>query len=172
MLSGVMPDYFYGSSTAYAANNFNIHATHQNIRSDIQEAQIEPIYRFAINKMLELDKRFAKWKNRVDDFDIEFQSLYEATSIEKAQLDAIKIQNITTMAGYPELMPIFKREKLMEESDIYPDPVGGLGPKDQGVNEPKDDGAEGDTGGEGEGNDTGSEKVPGSGLAKGLIREE
>lgn len=164
MLSGIMPDYFYGSSTAYAANNFNIHATHQDIRSDMQEAQIAPIYRFAINKLLELDKRFKKWRDRVDDFDIEFQSLYEATSLEQAEVNEKKINNIITMAGYPELVPIFKREKLMEESDEFPDPVGGLGKKDPGVNEPKDDGAEGDVGGD----DTGSDKVPGNNLSKGL----
>jgi hypothetical protein len=116
MLSGIMPDYFYGSSTAYAANNFNIHATHQNIRSQIQEAQIEPIYRFAINKLLSMDKRFVKYKDKENDFDIDFESLYEPTSLEKADMDSKKIDNMIKMADYPELQDAFKKEKLLEES--------------------------------------------------------
>ena len=157
MLSGVMPDYFYGSSTAYSANNFNIHATHQNIRSDIQEAQIEPIYRFAINKLLTMDKRFKEYAEKVDDFDIEFQSLFEPTQLEKEQVSELKIRNITTMAGYPELTDIFKREGLMEDSDEFPDPVGGKGKKDKGVNTAKDAGDEGQPNND---NSTGSESVP------------
>ena len=120
MLSGVMPDYFYGSDTAYAANSFNIHATHQNIRSQIQEGQIEPIYRFVINKMLEMDARFAKWKDQRDDFDIEFESLYEPTEVERVDVDTKKINNIVTMAGYPELAQIFKDEGLLNEEYEVP----------------------------------------------------
>lgn len=151
MLSGVMPDYFYGSSTAYAANNFNIHATHQSIRSDMQEAQIEPIYRFAINKLLTMDKRFKKWRNREDDFDIEFPSLYEPTALEKEQVKEIKIRNISTMAMYPELIDIFKREDLLEDSDVLPEPV-------ERKTLPGKGGEPDDT--TGEGDDTGSENVP------------
>jgi hypothetical protein len=121
MLSGVMPDYFYGSSTAYAANNFNIHATHQSIRSDIQESQIEPIYRFAINKLLTMDKRFAKWKDKEDDFDVDFESLYEPTQMEQEEVRGKRIDNLIKMFDYPELEEIFKKEGLMEESEEFPD---------------------------------------------------
>jgi hypothetical protein len=168
MLSGVMPDYFYGSTTAYAANNFNIHATHQSIRSDIQEGQIEPIYRFAINKLLTMDKRFEKWKDREDDFDIEFQSLYEPTSLEKEDERSKKIDNLIKMFDYPELQDIFKKEGLMEDSEVFPDPTGTTGEEDKNVDTPLDDG---DKGNEGEGNGTGAGRVPGSGgLSEGLSK--
>lgn len=120
MLSGIMPDYFYGSDTAYSANSFNIHATHQNIRSEIQEAQIEPIYRFVINKLLSEDKRFKKWAEYEDDFDVEFESLYEPTDAEKADIETKRIGNIVTMAGYPELAPIFKEEGLLRDDYELP----------------------------------------------------
>lgn len=120
MLSGVMPDYFYGSSTAYAANNFNIHATHQNIRSQIQEAQIEPIYRFAINKLIGMDERFKKYRDKENDFDIDFESLYEPTSLEKADMDSKRIDNLIKMADYPELEEVFKHESLLEDSIKFP----------------------------------------------------
>jgi len=130
MLSGVMPDYFYGSDTAYSANSFNIHATHQNIRSQIQEAQMAPIYRFCINKYLELDSRFSKWKNRIDDFDITFESLYEPTTVEKAEIDSKNIDNIIKMAGYPELTDLFKSEGLLKDEYEIPEvdtpPIGPL----------------------------------------------
>lgn len=121
MLSGIMPDYLYGSNTAYAANTFNIHATHQNIRSQIQEAQIEPIYRFAINSYLKHDKRFKAWEGEVDEFDIDFESLYEATADEQETINAKKIDNIIKMGGYPELAPIFKQEGLLDDQHTLPE---------------------------------------------------
>lgn len=123
MLSGIMPDYFYGSDTAYSANSFNIHATHQNIRSEIQEGQIEPIYCFCINQLLRHDKRFSKWSKNEDDFDIEFESLYEPTDSEKADNEKKRIDNIITMAGYPELAQIFKDEGLLGDDYDLPVPV-------------------------------------------------
>lgn len=126
MLSGMMPDYLYGSDTAYAANNFNIHATHQNIRSQFQEQQIEPLYRFAINKYIELDKDFKQYRDQIDEFEIEFESMYEPTASEKAEIDAKRISNIVTMAGYPELQEIFKEESLLNEEmelPALPEPV-------------------------------------------------
>lgn len=126
MLSGMMPDYLYGSDTAYAANNFNIHATHQNIRSQFQEQQIEPLYRFIINKYLELDKDLKAYKGHIDEFEVEFESMYEPTASEKAEIDAKRISNIVTMAGYPELQQIFKDESLLNEEvemPALPEPV-------------------------------------------------
>lgn len=121
MLSGVMPDYFYGSDTAYSANSFNIHATHQTIRSDIQEGQIEPIFRFCINALLRNDVRFKKWEKLADDFDIEFKSLYEPTETERVDIDSKKIDNIIKMAGYPELEQTFKDGGLFPEAQKLPD---------------------------------------------------
>lgn len=123
MLSGIMPDYFYGSDTAYSANSFNIHATHQNIRSDLQEGQIEPAMRFAINQYLKHDKRFQKWAHLADDFDLVFPSLYEPTDMEKADIEKKRIENIIAMAAYPELEPIFKDADLLGEDYTLPKPV-------------------------------------------------
>jgi len=114
MLAGIMPDYFFGSDTAYSANSFNIQVTHQNIRSDIQEPQIEPAYRYIINTLLRSDSRFAKWKNLEDDFEIKFPSLYEPTEVEKADIDTKRIDNLIKMADYPELQDIFKKEGLLD----------------------------------------------------------
>lgn len=122
MLSGIMADYFYGSDTAYSANSFNIHATHQNIRSEIQEGQIEPAVRFAINSLLRFDKRFAKWAGQEDEFDLKFPSLYEPTDMEKADTEAKRIDNIVKMAGYPELQQVFKDEKLLGKDYELPQP--------------------------------------------------
>lgn len=124
MLSGIMPDYLYGSDTAYAANTFNIHATHQNIRSDIQESQIEPIVRFAVNQYLKSDRRFSQWADQIDEFDITFPSLYEMTESEKVDTDAKKIKNILDMAQYPELAEIFKKEGLLKNEYVLPELVG------------------------------------------------
>jgi len=120
MLSGVNADYFYGSDTAYNANSFNIHSTHQTIRSEIQEGQIEPIYRFIINKYIREDERFAKFKNLEDDFDLKFLSLYEPTDQEAADIAAKKIDNITKMAAYPELQKIFRDEDLLGKDYVLP----------------------------------------------------
>jgi len=114
MLAGIMPDYFFGSDTAYSANSFNIQVTHQNIRSDIQEPQIEPAYRYIINTLLRSDSRFAKWKNLEDDFEIKFPSLYEPTEVERADIDTKRIDNLIKMADYPELQDIFKKEGLLD----------------------------------------------------------
>lgn len=121
VLSGVAADYMWGSDTAYNANSFNIHMTHQNIRSDIQEGQIEPIYRFVINKMIREDKRFADYRKYEDEFDIEFESLYEPTDAEKADIEEKRINNIIAMAGYPELQQVFKDEGLLGKDYVIPE---------------------------------------------------
>lgn len=121
MLTGISADFFYGSDTAYSANSFNIHATHQSIRAEFQEAQIEPAMRFVINQYLKFDKRFAKWKDLADDFELEFASLYEPTDAEKADIDAKRIKNIIDMAAYPELEPLFKDAKLLDTDATLPE---------------------------------------------------
>ena len=127
MITGVMPDYIYGSDTAYAANSFNLNVTHQNIRSQIQEAQIEPAIRFMVNSILANDSDFKRYANERDNYDVEFDSLYEMTDAEKATLDAQKIDNITSMASYPELRKYFVTEGLWREDQeiteiLEPDP--------------------------------------------------
>lgn len=120
MLTGVMSDFFYGSDTAYAANSFNIHATHQNIRSEIQEAQIEPMYRFMINTLLNFDNSFKEWEKEDDNFEIKFKSLYEPTDKERVEVDKMEIDNVITMSAYPDLEKIFKEKGLLAKEFSLP----------------------------------------------------
>lgn len=113
MLTGMMPDYLYGSSTAYAANNFNMQATFQNIFSSIQNPQIKPIYHYAINTLLEKDARFKKWENEIGNYELIFPPLYEPTEQEKADVAATKIDNLIKMRDYSELEETFKKEGLL-----------------------------------------------------------
>lgn len=119
MLSGAMPDYFYGSSTAYSANHFNLHVTHQNIHSQIQIDKIDPIYRFAINSILEKDVRFKKYADQVENYEIKHDSLYEPTEQERQDTDSKKIDNIIKMRDYPELEEIFKKEGLLRDEFTF-----------------------------------------------------
>jgi len=119
MLSGVMPDYFYGSTTAYSANAFNMQATFQNVHSQIQIDQLEPIDRFVINFLLEHDDEFKQYSSEVGNFDFEHESLYEPTESEKIDADTKKIDNLIKMHDYPELEQVFKREGLLREDHNF-----------------------------------------------------
>lgn len=130
MLTGIMPEFFYGSENAsYSANNFNMRTSHQNVRSDIQEAQIEPVMRFIVNTLLLRDSRFSAYKSEEDNFDIEFESLYEPTETEKTELEGKKIDNILKMRDairdYPELEQIFKDEELLSNEITFKGAEGG-----------------------------------------------
>lgn len=119
ILTGVAPDYLYGSDTAYSANSFNIQLSHQNIRSEIQESGIEPALRYIVNTCLLYDERLSDFRNMVNDFEIKFDTLYEPTGQEKVNEDKGKIDNIISMSGYPELIDIFKKEGLFpKDSDL------------------------------------------------------
>lgn len=119
MLSGVMPDYFYGSDTAYNANAFNLNVTHQNIKSQIQEEQIEPVYRFCVNALLNHDDRFKQYRKEMDNFDVKFKSLYEPTQAEKASTTSLEIENLIKMSDYPELEDVFKKEGLLRDEHSF-----------------------------------------------------
>lgn len=121
ILTGVAPDYLYGSETAYSANTFNIQLSHQNIRSEIQETGIEPALRYIVNTCLLYDKRLEKWRDKVDDFEIKFDTLYEPTGIEKVTEDKGKIDNLIAMSAYPELQEIFKKEGLFPKDSTLPE---------------------------------------------------
>lgn len=119
ILTGVAPDYLYGSETAYSANTFNIQLSHQNIKSEIQERGIAPALRFIINTCLRKDVRLSKYRGLENDFEIIFESLYEPTGKEKVEEDKGKIDNIIAMAGYPQLEEIFKKEKLFPKDSTF-----------------------------------------------------
>lgn len=120
ILTGVAPDYLYGSDTAYSANSFNIQLSHQNIRSEIQENGIEPALRYIVNTCLLHDSRLEAYRNLVDDFEIKFDTLYEPTGQEKVNEDKGKIDNIIAMSAYPELIEIFKKEGLFPKDSEIP----------------------------------------------------
>lgn len=120
ILTGVAPDYLYGSDTAYSANSFNIQLSHQNIRSELQETGVEPALRYIVNTCLLNDVRLEKFRNLENDFEIIFESLYEPTGQEKVNEDKGKIDNIIAMSGYPELEEIFKKEGLFPKDSNLP----------------------------------------------------
>lgn len=120
ILTGVAPDYLYGSDTAYSANNFNIQMSHQNIRSEIQESGIEPTLRYIVNTCLLWDERLSEFKNFENEFEIKFESLYEPTGTEKVTEDKGKIDNLISMAGNPELEEIYKKENLFPKDSNLP----------------------------------------------------
>ncbi len=120
-LTGLMPDFLYGSQTAYQANNFNLNVSFQNVRSMFQEQQIAPIINYIVNTQLEGDKNFQQWADQTDNFDIEFEPLYEPTAQEKTDLETAKIDNIIKMADYPELKQVFVAEKLWREDMQMPE---------------------------------------------------
>ena len=115
MLSGLHGDFYYGSSNAYQANSFNLNISHQNINSEIQLPKIAPLYRFAINFLLQHDTRFKEYEKYVDDFEIKFKSLYEMTEQEKTELHSRQIDNLIKMRDYPELEDEFKKEGLLRD---------------------------------------------------------
>ena len=121
ILTGVAPDYLYGSDTAYSANSFNIQLSHQNIRSEIQETGIEPALRYIVNTCLLYDARFEKYRDLYNEFDIKFETLYEPTGQEKVNEDKGKIDNIISMSGYPELLELFKKEGLFPKDSDLPE---------------------------------------------------
>lgn len=120
MITGVAPDYLYGSDTAYSANNFNIQLSHQNIESTTLASGVSPALRYIVNTCLNHDVRLEKYRSKTNDFKVVFENLYTPTGQEKVNEDKGKIENIISMAGYPELQEIFKKEKLFPEDSNFP----------------------------------------------------
>lgn len=129
-LSDMMPDYLWGSQTAYAANNFNLKLTQENVRADYQIDQAEPIYRFCVNSILMRDERFKQYEGEKDNFDVEFPSLYEPTELEKEEINAKKIDNIQRMSDTPELEEIFKKEGMLRDEFTFQN-LGNKDPNDE-----------------------------------------
>lgn len=120
LLSGISPDYFFGSSsTPYNGASFNIATSQENIHAELQRGQLLPAYRFIVNTFLKFDSRFEKWRDEEDDFEINFRSIYEESESEKADVAAKKIANIIQMRDYPELEETFKAEKLLPEKITF-----------------------------------------------------
>lgn len=148
ILGGIAPDYHFGSDAAYQANSFNIHVTGENILADIQKPQLKPAYQFINNTLLNFDERFSAYKQYTNKVKVKFESIYEETEKEKAELTTIKTDNLIKQRDYPELEEAFKAEKLLPEKITFanipaPDPEGKPG-KGTGDGTPEGDVADTD----------------------------
>ena len=120
-ITGVSPEYFFGGGNAtYSQAAFQIHSTNENISSRYQNGIIEPIFRYIINTLIRNDKAVSAFGVEADDFEIEFENLYDETEQEKAELAAKKTETLIRQAQYPELEAEFKREGLLAEETQLP----------------------------------------------------
>lgn len=120
-VTGIAPEYFFGGGTAaYSQAAFQIHATNENISSRYQQGEIEPLLRFMVNVMILNDKELQGFNVAEDEFEIEFDSIYEETEMEKVELQAKKTEILIRQCGYPELEEAFKKEKLLREDISLP----------------------------------------------------
>ena len=134
-VTGVAPEYFFGGGdSTYSQAAFQIHATNENVHSRYQEDLIEPLYRFQVNTLIKYDAEFKDLGVKEDDFDIEFESIYEETEAEHTELVAKKTEIIIRQAMYPELQPVFKQEGLLSDDVELPEiaPEEGDGSDDIG----------------------------------------
>lgn len=120
-VTGIAPEYFFGGgNAAYSQAAFQIHATNENIHSRYQVDEIEPLLRFIVNTMIQYDNEVSGMGVEEDDFKIEFESLYEQTEQEKADLNSKKTETLIRQASYPELSEAFKKEGLLSEDVKLP----------------------------------------------------
>lgn len=125
-ITGMAPEYFFGGGNSnYSQAAFQIASTNENIRARYQIRMIEPLYRFAINTFIRYDAEISKMGVEEDDFDFEFDSIYEATEIEKTELIAKKTDILIRQREYSELEEAFKQLDLLDEdidfSGLEPD---------------------------------------------------
>ena len=115
-VTGLAPEYFFGGGNSnYSQAAFQIASTNENIRARYQIAMIEPLMRFIVNTLIRNDKSIMALGIKEDDFDIEFESIYEETEAEKAELTLKKTDILIRQRDYPELEPAFKQLGLLDE---------------------------------------------------------
>jgi hypothetical protein len=124
-VTGMAPEYFFGGgNTNYSQAAFQIASTNENIHARYQVGLIEPLMRFAINTLIRNDEEIAVMGVKEDDFEIEFDSIYESTEQEKVDLIAKKTEILIRQRDYSELAPAFKQLDLLDEDidmDFEPD---------------------------------------------------
>lgn len=121
-VTGIAPEYFFGGGNSnYSQAAFQIHATNENIKSQYQDGQIEPLLRFMVNTMIQYDKEVSGMGIAEDDFKIEFENLYDETEQEKAELNAKRTEVLIRQASYPELQEAFKKSGLLDEEINLPE---------------------------------------------------
>ena len=127
-VTGLSPEYFFGGgNTNYSQAAFQIAATNEHIRARYQIEQIEPMARFVINTLIRNDATIKPFGVEEDDFDIEFESIYDETEQEKADLASKRTETLIRQREYPELEDAFKQLKLLDEDISFAgmsDPTG------------------------------------------------
>jgi hypothetical protein len=135
-VTGLSPEYFFGGgNTNYSQAAFQIAATNEHVRSRFQIAMIEPMARFVVNTFIRNDAEVAACGVAEDDFDIEFESIYDETEQEKADLQAKRTEILIRQREYPELESAFKLLGLLEEDITFEgmEPVEPEGGDDEDV---------------------------------------
>jgi hypothetical protein len=139
-VTGVAPEYFFGGgNAAYSQAAFQIAVTNENIRARYQIPQIEPLLRFIINTLILNDSRVMSLGVEPDDFEIEFESIYDETEQEKSDLNGKKTETLIRQCEYPELEDAFKKLGLLSKEITLKQPVIQPPKTDGGDNEIKDD---------------------------------
>ena len=127
-VTGLSPEYFFGGgNTNYSQAAFQIAATNENIRARYQIGMIEPMARFVINTLIRNDATIKQFNVEEDDFNIEFESVYDETEQERADLTAKKTDTLIRQREYGELEDAFKQMKLLDEDITFKgmsDPTG------------------------------------------------
>jgi hypothetical protein len=119
-VTGLSPEYFFGGgNTNYSQAAFQIAATNEHVRSRFQIAMIEPIARFVVDTFIRNDAEIAACGVSEGDFEIEFESIYDETEQEKADLQAKRVEVLIRMREYPELEGAFKQLKLLDEDITF-----------------------------------------------------
>lgn len=115
-VTGLSPEYFFGGgNTNYSQAAFQIAATNEHVRSRFQIAQIEPMARFVIDSLIRNDDDMKAFAKEEDNYDIEFESIYDETEQEKAELASKRTETLIRQRDYPELESAFKQLKLLDE---------------------------------------------------------
>lgn len=121
-VTGIAPEYFFGGgNAAYSQAAFQIHSTNENIKSTYQHEQIEPLLRFMVNTMIQYDSEVSGMEVEEDDFQIEFENIYDPTEQEKIEQDGKRVEILIRQASYPELEKAFKQEGLLKEDIKLPE---------------------------------------------------
>ncbi len=115
-VTGLSPEYFFGGgNTNYSQAAFQIASTNEHVRSRFQIGMIEPMARFIVDTFIRNDTEVAACGVGEDDFDIEFESIYDETEQEKADLSSKRTEVLIRQREYPELESAFKQLKLLDE---------------------------------------------------------
>ena len=140
-VTGLAPEYFFGGgNTNYSQAAFQIASTNENIRARYQIGQIEPVLRFIINTLIRNDKRVMSLGITPDDFEIEFESIYDETEQEKADLAAKRTETLIRQRDYPELEKAFKQLDLLADDISLDFPTPHVESDGDDDNKIKDDG--------------------------------